>query len=188
MRVRDPARVERIIETAAELFGEFGYNDVRMEDIATRAGVAKGTLYLYFKDKDDLFLALILERMTHLFERAQLLASQPIPPETKLVHVVRDAFDYFSSQPHIFAAIQRLDNVGTAAQIEALRTSRNRFLNLTASIISELDLTGQGIVKDPDMAAKLLCGMMRELLFSPAASDDLPEQIVGIFLHGILRK
>ena len=167
MRVRDPARVQRIIETAADLFGEFGYNDVRMEDIATRAGVAKGTLYLYFKDKDDLFLALILDRMTRLFEQAQARALRARQPEEKLLVVVQEVFDYFRSYPHIFAAIQRLDNVGSAGQMEALRGSRNRFLNMTSGIIQELNATGRGAAKDPDMAAVILCGMMRELLFAP---------------------
>lgn len=188
MRVRDPARVQRIIETAADLFGEFGYNDVRMEDIATRAGVAKGTLYLYYKDKDDLFLALILERMTQLFEKTQARAQQAEQPEEKLLVVVQEVFDYFRSYPHIFAAIQRLDNVGSACQMEALRGSRIRFLNMTAGIIKELNATGRGAAKDPDMAAVILCGMMRELLFAPPPSgDELPNQIVDMFLHGVAK-
>ena len=188
MRVRDPARVQRIIETAADLFGEFGYNDVRMEDIATRAGVAKGTLYLYYKDKDDLFLALILDRMTRLFEQAQARALRAKQPEEKLLVVVQEVFDYFRSYPHIFAAIQRLDNVGSAGQMEALRGSRNRFLNLTSGIIKDLNATGRGAAKDPDMAAVILCGMMRELLFAPPPSgEDFPEQIVDMFLHGVAK-
>lgn len=186
MRVRDPARVQRIIETAADLFGEFGYNDVRMEDIATRAGVAKGTLYLYYKDKDDLFLALILERMDQLFERTVARARLADQPEEKLLVVVQEVFDYFRSYPHIFAAIQRLDNVGSACQMEALRGSRIRFLNMTAGIIRELNATGRGAAKDPDMAAVILCGMMRELLFAPPPSGtDFPDQIVDMFLHGV---
>jgi AcrR family transcriptional regulator len=186
MRVRDPARVKRIIETAADLFGEFGYNDVRMEDIATRAGVAKGTLYLYYKDKDDLFLALILERMDQLFEKTQARAQLAEQPEEKLLVVVQEVFDYFRSYPHIFAAIQRLDHVGSACQMEALRGSRSRFLNMTAGIIKELNATGRGAAKDPDMAAVILCGMMRELLFAqPPSGDELPNQIVDMFLHGV---
>lgn len=188
MRVRDPARVERIIATAAELFGEFGYNEVRMEDIAVRAGVAKGTLYLYFKDKDDLFLALILQRMTHLFEQVQSATSEATKPEEKLLIMVREAIGYFRSQPHIFAVIQRLDATGSVAQMEALRVSRERFLNLSAGFITELNVTGRGIARDPQLAARILCGMMREILFSPPTSThDLPEQIVDLFLYGVFR-
>lgn len=188
MRVRDPARVQRIIETAADLFGEFAYNDVRMEDIATRAGVAKGTLYLYYKDKDDLYLALILERMDQLFARTVARAQSADQPEEKLLVVVQEVFDYFRSYPHIFAAIQRIDNVGSAVQMEALRGSRSRFLNMTSGIIKELNATGRGAAKDPEMAAVILCGMMRELLFAPPSSGDgFPEQIVDMFLHGVAK-
>ncbi|MES2788762.1 MAG: TetR/AcrR family transcriptional regulator [Planctomycetota bacterium] len=181
--------MQRIIETASDLFGEFGYNDVRMEDIATRAGVAKGTLYLYYKDKDDLFLALILERMDQLFAQVQARAQGVEQPEEKLLVVVQEAFDYFRSYPHIFAAIQRLDNVGSVCQMEALRGSRTRFLNFSASIIRELNATGRAAVKDPDIAAVVMCGMMRELLFAPPPSggEDFPEQIVDMFLHGIVK-
>lgn len=189
MRVRDPARVQRIIETAADLFGEFAYNDVRMEDIASRAGVAKGTLYLYYKDKDDLYLALILERMDQLFAKAQKRARETAEPEAKLLAVVQEVFDYFRSYPHIFAAIQRLDHVGSACQMEALRGSRSRFLNLTAGIIGELNASGRGAARDPQLAAVILCGMMRELLFSaPSGEDDFPAQIVDMFLHGVVRQ
>lgn len=186
MKVRDPERSDHIIETAADLFGEFGYNGVRMEDIATRAGVAKGTLYLYFKDKDDLFLALILQRMSHLFERIRDKASVEPTPESKLLVVVRECIEYFRSQPHIFAVIQRLDHTGSEAQTEALRANRDRFLNFTASIITEFNATGRGAAIAPDIASRILCGMMRELLFlPPAATDDLPDQIVQLFLYGV---
>src|SRR5262245_11050884 len=126
MKVRDPARSEAILETAADLFGEFGYNAVRMEDIAARAGVAKGTLYLYFKNKDDLFLALILQRMTELFQEIREKASAASSPEAKLRILVHECIEYFSSQPHIFAVIEKLDHTGSESQVEALRASRHR--------------------------------------------------------------
>ncbi len=186
MKIRDPARSDHIIETAADLFGEYGYNGVRMEDIAVRAGVAKGTLYLYFKNKDDLFLALILRRMTHLFEQIRDKASGADTPEAKLRIVVRESIAYFSSQPHIFAVIERLDHTGSESQTEALRANRNRFLDFTASIIAEFNATGRGGAVNPEIASRILCSMMRELLFlPPEATDDLSEQIVHLFLYGI---
>ena len=124
--------------------------------------------------------------MTQLFEKTQARAQKAEQPEEKLLVVVQEVFDYFRSYPHIFAAIQRLDNVGSACQMEALRGSRIRFLNMTAGIIKELNATGRGAAKDPDMAAVILCGMMRELLFAPPPSgDELPNQIVDMFLHGV---
>ena len=48
----------RIIRAAMESFTQTGYDKTKMEDISKRLGLSKGTLYLYFKSKDDLFTAL----------------------------------------------------------------------------------------------------------------------------------
>ena len=52
MRERDPRRGQQILEAAAQLFATHRYHEVRMEDVAAEAGVAKGTIYRYFKDKE----------------------------------------------------------------------------------------------------------------------------------------
>ena len=56
MRTADPSKPPRIIDAAAQLFAERAYHEVRMDDIAAGAGVAKGTLYLHFRDKEALYL------------------------------------------------------------------------------------------------------------------------------------
>src|SRR5687767_3152762 len=55
MRTMDPTRGDHILEVAAQLFAKRHYHEVRMEDIALKAGVAKGTIYRYFEDKEDLY-------------------------------------------------------------------------------------------------------------------------------------
>jgi AcrR family transcriptional regulator len=61
-RVRLPAEVReaQIIAAAFRLFGERGFGDTRLDDIARLAGVAKGTIYLYFPNKEALFREMIL--------------------------------------------------------------------------------------------------------------------------------
>lgn len=54
-------RRAKIADAARELFTDFGYKSVSMEQIAQKANVAKGTIYLYFKDKDALFFHLANE-------------------------------------------------------------------------------------------------------------------------------
>jgi AcrR family transcriptional regulator len=49
---------ERILESAIDTFSQYGFDKTRMEDIAEVAKLAKGTLYLYFKSKEDLFYAI----------------------------------------------------------------------------------------------------------------------------------
>ncbi|MCB6183854.1 TetR/AcrR family transcriptional regulator [Leeia sp. TBRC 13508] len=57
---RKEARPGEILDAALAIFGEKGYAAASIEDIAKRAGVTKGTPYLYFKNKEDLFKALII--------------------------------------------------------------------------------------------------------------------------------
>ena len=58
-RRRKEARPAEITEAALEAFAEKGYDATRVDDVAKRAGVSKGLLYLYFKTKEELFKAVI---------------------------------------------------------------------------------------------------------------------------------
>ena len=60
---RKEARPEEITAAALELFVERGYAATRLEDVAARAGVSKGTLYLYFANKEELFKAVVREAL-----------------------------------------------------------------------------------------------------------------------------
>ena len=55
-------RKDQIMNAAEEVFSQKGFNDARMDDIAEETGLSKGTLYLYYKSKDDLIIA-ILDRI-----------------------------------------------------------------------------------------------------------------------------
>lgn len=46
-----------ILDAAYELFGSGGFYETKMSEVAERAGIAKGTVYLYFKSKEELFMA-----------------------------------------------------------------------------------------------------------------------------------
>jgi AcrR family transcriptional regulator len=64
---------ERIMQSAMENFSKKGFDRTRMEDIAAAAGLAKGTLYLYFKDKEDLFYAICDHNLEELRKQLSLL-------------------------------------------------------------------------------------------------------------------
>lgn len=57
------ARKRDILEVAAQLFASRGFHDVKVDDIAESVGLSKGTIYLYFENKDNLFLAMLTERL-----------------------------------------------------------------------------------------------------------------------------
>ena len=61
-----------MLDAALEEFAERGYAGARLDDVAARAGVAKGTIYLVCKDKQDLFQQVVLGALTPVLERLQL--------------------------------------------------------------------------------------------------------------------
>lgn len=72
---RKEARPSELTAAALELFVEKGFAATRLEDIAVRAGVSKGTLYLYFDSKEALFKAVIQEGLVPTLAEAESLAA-----------------------------------------------------------------------------------------------------------------
>src|SRR3981081_4062622 len=83
------ARYKRAIRTAAALFNEVGFRAVTMELVAREANVAKATLYSYFKNKDELFLA-VCARMARLLRGAveQALTKANVSLDARLADAV----------------------------------------------------------------------------------------------------
>lgn len=75
-RRRKESRPGEIAEAALELFVERGYAATKLEDVASRAGVSKGTLYLYFRDKEDLFRAVVDRMVIPTVERGEAIAGR----------------------------------------------------------------------------------------------------------------
>lgn len=69
---RKQDRPKELLDAALELFVEHGYAATRVEEVAARAGVSKGTLFLYFHSKEELFKAVIRENLTGRFEQWNL--------------------------------------------------------------------------------------------------------------------
>src|SRR5260370_24179839 len=61
--MRDPDKPQQIIEAAVRVFARQGYFNSRVSDIAREAGIAAGTIYLYFKTKEDILITLFREKM-----------------------------------------------------------------------------------------------------------------------------
>ena len=74
-----PGKREAILAAALDEFSEAGFAGTRLDDVAKRAGVAKGTIYLYFTDKEALFQELVRAMLTPLVGTLQGLAKADIP-------------------------------------------------------------------------------------------------------------
>jgi AcrR family transcriptional regulator len=83
---RDPeARRRAILEAALGVFVSQGFAAAKLDDVAEKAGVAKGTIYLHFKDKQDLFEQMVRAAVSPVIERLEALTKMPdLPADTVL--------------------------------------------------------------------------------------------------------
>ena len=84
-RRRKEARPEEILAAALESFAERGFAATRLEDVAVRAGISKGTLYLYFKSKEELFKAVVRETLLPNLARVEAMAGTFEGPTASLL-------------------------------------------------------------------------------------------------------
>lgn len=95
---------ELILEAALDLFRHYGYRRTSMEDIARAAAVAKGTLYLYFKSKDELFEAICRSLADQISEGVTAAEALDLPLEPKLAALMEAKFGFayrwVLSSPH----------------------------------------------------------------------------------------
>jgi AcrR family transcriptional regulator len=76
-KVDAATRRQAILDAALMVFAEHGFEAARLDEVAARAGVAKGTLYLYFKDKEALFEALVRGAVSPMLDKVGEFAAAP---------------------------------------------------------------------------------------------------------------
>src|ERR1700761_7025455 len=88
---RKTARPAEIIDAAFSVFAETGYAAAKLDEIARRAGVSKGALYLYFETKEDLFRAVVKTAIAPNFEKIRTAAESFDGPIAGLVPMLLPA-------------------------------------------------------------------------------------------------
>jgi AcrR family transcriptional regulator len=82
---RKEARPQELLDAALALFAEKGFAATRAEEVAQRAGVSKGTLYLYYASKEELFKAVVRQNLSGLIAEGQEVAAQYEGPSADLL-------------------------------------------------------------------------------------------------------
>ena len=187
MRTADPAKTRRIIDAAVQLFAERPYHEVRMEDIAARAQVAKGTLYLHYKDKEDLFLGIMNDGLRALVDRIEASLAAGMPPEEKLLVMNRESFRYFERTHFFLDVIQRVEFLRFGVRSTCFEETRGRLQGILMRIFREFPSLAKSPDEDLTLIVLAQSGMMKEILHSLPRPwpEDLPERVTRLVLHGL---
>lgn len=190
------ARSEEILDAALAVFSKAGFHKARIEDIAERAGVAKGTVYLYFPGKKELFCALIERTTENHLRTVESLLEGPGAIAGRLVLVAGEHLSFFASGKET-AGLNILNAVRSDADLEKkMLTYRDRYVKLIATALAN-SAEMRALAEPPsaeycrDAAVAftgLLHGFMIEIKHGDRHPDEqkLPQRMVALFLQGFL--
>lgn len=113
---------EQIIESARELFTQYGYKRVSMDEIAKKANVTKRTIYAYFKDKDELFTYFITEEVKEMKGIIETIETEQLPFFDKINKTIYELLKYKNSNPFIMNLQKEADAISNMAVKGNLQT------------------------------------------------------------------
>ena len=102
MRVKEGNKEKDIIEAAIIVFAKYGYHSSKISKIAETANVATGSVYVYYKNKEDILLKIFSELWTRLYSELDIIASNSsISSIEKLDAMIDLIFDVFAEKPDL---------------------------------------------------------------------------------------
>lgn len=127
----------RILEAATDLFAERGYSDARLEDVARRVGVQRAALVYYFRDKRQLYEAVLREGTTDLLERFESIFAAAGPPWERIEAMVHAWVDAITERPWLARLMLREVAGATASREPRFAPHGRRVLELTEAVLEE---------------------------------------------------
>ena len=188
----DPEKRKRLLHAAAKTFGRRGFHEAKIADIAAEAGVAEGTVYLYFRNKEDLLGCVFDETMDEVLAEARAVRHAGGSSAEKLVRLVGLHLS-FVGQDRDLASVFQIELRRSARLVE--RFSRSKlveYFRLLDGVLKEGIASGE-LRRDlePRLAVRILFGAADEILSEwllsgePKPAADA-EKLVGTLLRGFL--
>ncbi|MFC7061588.1 TetR/AcrR family transcriptional regulator [Halobacillus seohaensis] len=103
---KDKPKYKQIIDAAVVVIAENGYHSSQVSKIAKKAGVADGTIYLYFKNKEDILVSLFQDKMGQFIERIEHETTSKQSAEEKLFTLVETHFQQLAADHHLAIVTQ----------------------------------------------------------------------------------
>jgi TetR/AcrR family fatty acid metabolism transcriptional regulator len=185
---------ERIIAAAAKLFGAKGYHDTTTAEIAEVAGVAAGTIYIYFSSKEELLVAVFEEFLgKHMDALKRGVEAETSPDEKlrKLLHLGLQLMQENPESAQIFLSQMRQST-------QMIRTVTKRSSRVYKDIIEEIITEGMrsGLCRQVDVqvTASMLFGAFQSVVLDWVADDcsyDVTtkrNELQNFVLHGICKQ
>ncbi len=184
---------QRIISAAVKVFARKGFFQAKVSEIARAAGVADGTIYLYFRNKDDILITLFKQAMQGVLVEMKAALDAEQNPADKLAAFARTHLDLVKRNPELAGIIQVEIRQSAKYMKEYDKTPFREYLDLLSGVIKQGQVEGLFNPEVlPGVFKRAFFGALDEMSrywIMPSARDYSPEeaarQISRFFLCGI---
>lgn len=196
-------RKAEIMAAARELFLKDGVANTSIRKIASRLGLSSTSIYVYFRDKDDLLLQLCAQTFEHMLERFHAVAADPENPFDRLRQLMRTYCEfalshpdeyrltYFVERPHVFEAVPREIPTPDSPYYYGVTS-----FHVVVDVLNQLKEGGFIACDDPFLTAQVLWtsvhGYVSALLAMPEfpwyPQEQMLDEMARIILTGLLTK
>src|SRR6202162_124328 len=189
-RVKTISKKEEILEAASRVFAEREFHEVLIDDVAARAGVGKGTVYRYFRTKEELYFETILQAFDDLSATIAEAVAEEASPTRRLERIVRESLRFSWERRHLLSLLQG-DERRFAMREAELRRRRESMMAIVQRVILDGIERREFRGVDARIAAELFRGMIRaanRFRTEDDSVDGLVSEIIGIFTRGVARQ
>lgn len=187
---------ERILDAAETVFAEHGFFSAKVSQIAEKAGVADGTIYLYFKSKDDLLISLFESRMKTVTDAMRRALEKAPDPVARLEVFVRTHLEMVHQHPRLAEVLTVELRQSAKFMKEISNPLFGEYLKLLAQTISDGQAQELFTAELPaSVAARAIFGMVDELalawLLGGADKFDIvrtADWVGALILRGLKRR
>jgi TetR/AcrR family fatty acid metabolism transcriptional regulator len=183
---------DALLRAAIETFAARGYFNAQVADVARTAGVAAGTVYLYFRGKDDLLISIFEKTMKEAIAAGRESIAGLDDPLAQLRTIARLHLDRMSRDRDLAVVFQVELRQSTKFMERFSATYLRDYLGIIRDVIAKGQAAGvfrKGV--NPTLGAKLLFGMLDEMATNWILSKrryslaNESETIVDLFVHGV---
>ena len=185
-------KAQHILRTAETLFAAGRYHEVTLDDICRKAGVGKGTVYRYFRDKEDLYYQVILSGLDELVLTVEKVGKEEQDPGKGLEHVSECVAHFFTERRCLFRVMWSEQLRGSTRHRKVRQQQQEKTSRLLAVMAA---FVRRGVEEgkynsqfSPEAAARLLYGMIRVGLRNreemPGGST-WPSHVTRLFQKGL---
>jgi TetR/AcrR family transcriptional regulator, fatty acid metabolism regulator protein len=192
--MRDPDKPQQIIDAAIRVFARHGYYNSRVSDIAKEAGVASGTIYLYFKTKDDILVTLFREKMAQWVAAVGMAIADAPDAAAKIRRLVALHLRVLEDDPDLAEVVQVELRQGHKFFRGASAHEITAYFALIETVLEEG--IAAGLIR-PDVPVKVATKMLFGAVDQVATSwvlgkrhyrlSDTADAVADIFLKGVER-